>query len=203
MGSVRRRKVSFQTVSQGGMASTGLARRCRGIFQTQASLAQNGKRSPKVVLFQISEIVSRWQSSVAPQHLDSSRLVVEQAGLADMKPKPPVDQLAFGKVFTDHMLTIDPSTQHWGYPSRSYKKINYRAHSDMARPPGIREEDHNGGSDEGSGGRSSSRNVWFWDSSCGEPGRRTPLWGVTTQDSYTRGWTSGEDYGGNVRYLLW
>jgi len=89
------------------MASTGLARRCRGIFQTQASLAQNGKRSPKVVLFQISEIVSRWQSSVAHQHLDSSRLVIEQAGLADMKPKPPVDQLAFGKVFTDHMLTID------------------------------------------------------------------------------------------------
>ena len=24
-----------------------------------------------------------------------------------MKPKPPVDKLAFGKVFTDHMLTID------------------------------------------------------------------------------------------------
>ena len=42
------------------MASTGLARRCRGIFQTQASLVQNGKRNSKVVLFQISEIVSRW-----------------------------------------------------------------------------------------------------------------------------------------------
>ena len=55
----------------------------------------------------ISLILCRWQSSVAPRHLDSSRLVVEQAGLADMKPKPPVDQLAFGKVFTDHMLTID------------------------------------------------------------------------------------------------
>merc|ERR1712215_53714 len=90
-----------------GMASTGLARRCRGIFQTQASLVQNGKRNSKVVLFQISDLVSRWQSSVAPMHLDSSRLVVEQASLADMKPKPPVNQLAFGKVFTDHMLTID------------------------------------------------------------------------------------------------
>jgi len=89
------------------MASTGLARRCRGIFQTQASLAQKNKRNPKVVLFQISEIVARWQSTVAPSHLDSSKLTVETAGLADMKPKPPVDQLAFGKVFTDHMLTID------------------------------------------------------------------------------------------------
>merc|ERR1739838_1129516 len=89
------------------MASTGLARRCRGIFQTQASLVQNSKRNSKVVLFQISEIVSRWQSTMTPLHLDSSKLVVEHAGLADMKPKPPVDQLAFGKVFTDHMLTID------------------------------------------------------------------------------------------------
>ena len=44
---------------------------------------------------------------MTPLHLDSSKLVVEHAGLADMKPKPPVDQLAFGKVFTDHMLTID------------------------------------------------------------------------------------------------
>jgi len=91
------------------MASSGLARRCRGIFQNQASFAHTtGRpRNSKVVLFQISDLVSRWQSTSGPMHLDSSKLVVEKAGLADMKPKPPVDQLAFGKVFTDHMLTID------------------------------------------------------------------------------------------------
>jgi len=89
------------------MASSSIARQCRGIFLTQASLAQTSKKCPRVVLFQISELVSRWQSTLAPHHLDSTRLQVEEASLADMKPKPPVDQLAFGKVFTDHMLTID------------------------------------------------------------------------------------------------
>jgi branched-chain amino acid aminotransferase len=39
--------------------------------------------------------------------LDSSRLKVRQARLHEMKPKPAASELAFGKIFTDHMLSID------------------------------------------------------------------------------------------------
>ena len=40
-----------------------------------------------------------------------------QATLSQMKPKPPVNKLAFGKVFTDHMLTIDWSkSKGWESP---------------------------------------------------------------------------------------
>jgi branched-chain amino acid aminotransferase len=39
--------------------------------------------------------------------LDSSKLKIRQARLHEMSPKPPSSQLVFGKVFTDHMLTVD------------------------------------------------------------------------------------------------
>ena len=59
----------------------------------------------------------RCQSTSCASELDSSRLEVRQAGLSKMKPKPPVNKLAFGKVFTDHMLTIDWTKSHgWASP---------------------------------------------------------------------------------------
>lgn len=81
------------------MASKGLAGRCRHLFLSQASLTGHHRD-----VGEISLIVKRHASS---QHLDSSRLVINQASLENMKPKPPVEELAFGKMFTDHMLTID------------------------------------------------------------------------------------------------
>lgn len=99
------------------MATTSLARRCRGIIRTQSKLAQQGRsRQSAEVLVSINHIVARWQSSgLLP--LSSARLNMEQASLMDMKPKPPVDQLAFGKIFTDHMLTIDWTvSEGWGDP---------------------------------------------------------------------------------------
>ena len=41
------------------MASGGLARRCRTLFQTQSSLARK-HRNTQTVIFQLSDIVSRW-----------------------------------------------------------------------------------------------------------------------------------------------
>lgn len=99
------------------MATTGLARRCRGIIKTQSKLAQQNKVRPVAhLLLNLSDAGTRWQhTAVLP--LSSSRLEIEQANLADMKPKPPVDQLAFGKIFTDHMLTIDWTTENgWSNP---------------------------------------------------------------------------------------
>jgi len=99
------------------MATTSLARRCRGIIRTQSKLAQQGRsRQSAEVLVSINHIVARWQSTgLLP--LSSARLNMEQASLMDMKPKPPVDQLAFGKIFTDHMLTIDWTvSEGWGDP---------------------------------------------------------------------------------------
>lgn len=59
----------------------------------------------------------RCQSTVSTSELDSSRLEVRQAALSEMKPKPPVNKLAFGKVFTDHMLTIDWTKESgWASP---------------------------------------------------------------------------------------
>jgi len=46
-------------------------------------------------------------SSSTLQELQFNKLNIQQAKLADMKKKPPVTDLVFGKVFTDHMLTID------------------------------------------------------------------------------------------------
>jgi len=46
-------------------------------------------------------------SSSTLQKLQFSKLSIQQAKLADMKEKPPVNDLVFGKIFTDHMLTID------------------------------------------------------------------------------------------------
>ena len=49
--------------------------------------------------------------------LDSNRLQVERAGLDQLKPKPPVSDLAFGKMFTDHMLSIKwDSVNGWHAP---------------------------------------------------------------------------------------
>ena len=39
--------------------------------------------------------------------LQFNKLQVEQAKLKDLKEKPEVSDLVFGKIFTDHMLTID------------------------------------------------------------------------------------------------
>jgi len=92
------------------MATRGLARRCRGILKSQNKLAQQNKCS-QVVVISLNNIVHRWNSSASsPRSLDSTKLTVQQASLENMKPKPPVDQLAFGKIFTDHMLTIDWSS---------------------------------------------------------------------------------------------
>lgn len=98
------------------MATTGLARRCRGIIRTQSKLAQGGRGRQRQVVLSLQDVVARWQSSAALP-LSSSRLEIHQANLAEMKPKPPVDQLAFGKIFTDHMLTIDWTLEGgWGAP---------------------------------------------------------------------------------------
>jgi len=100
------------------MATTSLARRCRGIIKTQSKLAQQGnsRQSGLRVLVNINDIITRWQST-QPLPLSSSRLEIQHADLMDMKPKPPVDQLAFGKIFTDHMLTIDWSAEEgWAAP---------------------------------------------------------------------------------------
>ena len=56
-------------------------------------------------------------STSAPSELDSSSLQIREASLEQMKPKPPLDKLAFGKVFTDHMLTIDWNKEKgWAAP---------------------------------------------------------------------------------------
>ena len=55
--------------------------------------------------------------STTTSQLDSSKLEIQQARLSQMKAKPPVNKLAFGKVFTDHMLTIDWSKSNgWAAP---------------------------------------------------------------------------------------
>jgi len=46
-------------------------------------------------------------AAACQQGVDSKKLVIERAKLSEMKPKPPISDLAFGKIFTDHMLSID------------------------------------------------------------------------------------------------
>lgn len=96
------------------MSTAGLARRCRYILKTQASLAQkNTSTSSGVILLQINAR----NHSTAISELDSTKLEIQQARLSQMKAKPPVNKLAFGKVFTDHMLTIDWSKSNgWAAP---------------------------------------------------------------------------------------
>jgi len=101
------------------MATSGLARRCRGIIRTQSKLAQQHRvRALGLVPGREGETQQRWQSSsTSALPLSSARLQIDQASLADMKPKPPVNELAFGKIFTDHMLTIDWTAEHgWQDP---------------------------------------------------------------------------------------
>jgi len=82
-----------------------VSRSCRALYQTQHRLhpAQQG------VIIHLANLIKRWQSSsgTALHELDSTKLRVRQARLHEMSPKPPSSQLVFGKVFTDHMLTID------------------------------------------------------------------------------------------------
>lgn len=61
------------------------------------------------LVIHLATVIKRWQSGLAaePQPLDSSRLKVRQARLHEMKPKPLASELAFGKIFTDHMLVVD------------------------------------------------------------------------------------------------
>jgi len=97
------------------MVSSGLATKCRVLFQNQAKLHPGHKKSSKVLVSQISSIFARCLSTV--QDLDSSRLQIKQASLEQLAPKPPVDQLGFGKLFTDHMLTIEwTADQGWADP---------------------------------------------------------------------------------------
>jgi len=84
------------------MTKTGLAHRCRSIFACQASLVGQSRPQLRVV----TNIIQQRELS-SYREVDSSRLTVDTAGLASLKPKPPVEDLAFGKIFTDHMLTID------------------------------------------------------------------------------------------------
>jgi len=65
-----------------------------------------------------SSLLRRWMSAAASQQgLDSRKLQIERAKLSEMKPKPPVSDLAFGKIFTDHMLSIDwDSVNGWHAP---------------------------------------------------------------------------------------
>jgi len=49
--------------------------------------------------------------------MDSSRLEIERAKIPELKEKPPVSDLVFGKFFTDHMLSMDwDSTVGWHAP---------------------------------------------------------------------------------------
>jgi len=82
------------------MTKSGLALRCRSLFACQASLA--GQRNQKIV-----GAICIQRDLHSYSDIDSSKLGVKVAGLADLNPKPPVNELAFGKIFTDHMLTID------------------------------------------------------------------------------------------------
>jgi len=96
------------------MAKTGLAIRCRTIFACQASLT--GQRVVTKVTQVTSQICHKRKLS-SYKEVDSSSLKIKTAGLADLKPKPPIEELAFGKIFTDHMLTIDWTKDGgWGEP---------------------------------------------------------------------------------------
>jgi len=83
-------------------------------------LAQKNENKSIFVLYQQQGVITRCQSSSspsAPSELDSSSLQIRQASLDQLKPKPPVNKLAFGKVFTDHMLTIDWNKEKgWAAP---------------------------------------------------------------------------------------
>jgi len=50
---------------------------------------------------------SIYRTASTLQGLQFNKLQVEQAKLKDLKEKPEVSDLVFGKIFTDHMLTID------------------------------------------------------------------------------------------------
>jgi len=94
------------------MTTKSLARKCRFLIKTQSSLA---KKSSSIGI-QINGCIVR-ENSTASSELDNLKLEIRQARLSQMKPKPPVNQLAFGKVFTDHMLTIDWSkSSGWDSP---------------------------------------------------------------------------------------
>merc|ERR1711936_416854 len=110
------------------MASSGLANRCRGIFKKQASLAQKNQNKSIFVLYQVQGVITRCQSTTSPSDLDSSLLQVRHASLAQMKPKPPVNKLAFGKVFTDHMLTIDWNKENGWAPPEIRPFENFSMH---------------------------------------------------------------------------
>lgn len=71
----------------------------------------------------------RWMSAVASQQgLDSRKLQIERAKLHEMKPKPPVSDLAFGKIFTDHMLSIDWDSENGWHTPRIEPFRNFSIH---------------------------------------------------------------------------
>jgi len=78
------------------------------------------------------QIWSRLASSTsAPsnyQGLDSRKLQIHRAKLQDMKPKPPISDLAFGKIFTDHMLSIDWDEQNGWHAPKIEPFKNFSVH---------------------------------------------------------------------------
>lgn len=118
------------------MATRGIAHKCLIIFQSQASLAQNCQQRLSVVgLARKGQAWDgRWQqqrglaSKVHTGGLNSSRLTVEAAGLDKIKSKPAIEDLTFGKIFTDHMLTIE-WTQTGGWENPEIKPFtNFNIH---------------------------------------------------------------------------
>jgi len=71
------------------------------LLKTSADLIS---RSLRVQL--TGAVQQRWCSS-GLHGLNSQKLQIEHASLQHLKPKPPVSELAFGKIFTDHMLSIE------------------------------------------------------------------------------------------------
>jgi len=67
---------------------------------------------------QSGRIWSRLASQTTQSSIDSKNLQIERAKLQDMKPKPPISDLVFGKIFTDHMLSIDWDSQNGWHPPK-------------------------------------------------------------------------------------
>lgn len=64
--------------------------------------------------------IVRCISTSFPNHsnqVNSNKLQISRATLSELKEKPPVSELVFGKCFTDHMLSIDWSSRNgWSTP---------------------------------------------------------------------------------------
>lgn len=75
-----------------------MAPTCRVLSKTLVLSCAN---NPSVTAVALCQVPRRWNSS-----LESSRLQTTPCGPSQLQTKPPVDKLAFGKYFTDHLLRI-------------------------------------------------------------------------------------------------